>query len=58
MKKLLSNKNCMLFESELGGHCDFMMQEKVEGTNVHKRFYSKLLVKYLNDHEEFDYIQK
>ena len=54
MKELLSNKNCMLFESELGGHCDFMMQEKVEGTNVHKRFYSELLVKYLNDHEEFN----
>ena len=51
--ELLSNQNCVLMESEFGGHCDFYQAEKVPGTMINKRLYTDLLVKYLDDLEQF-----
>ena len=48
---VLSNPNCLLVESEFGGHCDFM---SVTGRKEEKyrRFYMDVVVKYISDLNE------
>ena len=41
---LLANPNCMLLESDYGGHCDFFTRNN-DGKN--ERFFPKLVYEYL-----------
>ena len=44
----LSNPNCLLVESEFGGHCDFMTNNGHKDLK-HRRFYEKVVIKYIHD---------
>ena len=45
---LLQNKNCILVESDYGGHCDFFSATGRK-EEKYRRFFLDLVVKYIDD---------